>query len=196
MGTSIQKSLTRDKMPAGLYRALNMSVQLASLGLAALVLSQTASAATMPSTTASNLSLCGQGNLVVTGKTAGKAALFLPNCKQDWRAQPMRMRFSYQANIPGWAFKKAANILLERNVSAQQWKINKSAYQAFTANYQAIKAGDVYELNYQPDQQLMSLTLNQKQVAQVKNAAFVDYFLIWLGNKPFNAELKKQLLPQ
>ncbi len=172
-----------------------MTVQFAGLALATLLISQTAQAANMPSTTSPNLSLCGQGNLVITGKIAGKAALYLPNCKQDWRAQPMRMRFSYQANIPGWAFKKAANVLLERNVSAQQWKTNKTAYQAFTANYQAIKAGDVYELNYQPDQQLMSLSLNQKQVSQVKDAAFVDYFLIWLGNKPFNAELKKQLLP-
>lgn len=172
-----------------------MTVQFAGLALATLLISQTAQAANMPSITSPNLSLCGQGNLVITGKIAGKAALYLPNCKQDWRAQHMRMRFSYQANIPGWAFKKAANILLERNVSAQQWKTNKTAYQAFTANYQAIKAGDVYELNYQPDQQLMSLSLNQKQVSQVKDAAFVDYFLIWLGNKPFNAELKKQLLP-
>lgn len=142
----------------------------------------------------SSLSLCGEGNIVVTGKTAGKASLFLVNCQQDWRSQPARLRFSYQANIPGWAFRKAANVLLERNVSAQQWKNNKVAYEAFTANYQAIKKGDVYELNYQPEQQLMRLSLNQKPVTQMKDAAFADYFSIWLGNKPFSATLKQQLL--
>ena len=145
------------------------------------------------SSTAS-LSLCGEGNIVVAGKIAGKASLFLANCQQDWRAQPARLRFSYQANIPGWAFRKAANVLLERNVSAQQWKSNKTAYEAFTANYQAIKAGDVYELSYSPAQHAMRLTLNQQLVTTVNNSAFADYFLIWLGNKPFNATLKQQLL--
>ena len=165
-----------------------------AIALCGLCLSVVSPSVQADNSASTSLSLCGEGNLVVTGKTAGKASLFLVNCQQDWRSQPARLRFSYQANIPGWAFRKAANVLLERNVSAQQWQNNKVAYEAFTANYQAIKKGDVYELNYQPEQQLMRLTLNQKPVTQMKDAAFADYFSIWLGNKPFSATLKQQLL--
>ena len=165
-----------------------------AIALCGLCLSVVSPSVQADNSASASLSLCGEGNLVVTGKTAGKASLFLVNCQQDWRSQPARLRFSYQANIPGWAFRKAANVLLERNVSAQQWNNNKAAYEAFTANYQAIKKGDVYELNYQPEQQLMRLSLNQKPVTQMKDAAFADYFSIWLGNKPFSATLKQQLL--
>ena len=180
---------------ASLFKTLRLKrlfpTAIALCGLCLSVVSPSVQAA---SGAGASLSLCGEGNVVVTGKVVGKASLFLANCQQDWRTQPAHLRFSYQASIPGWAFRKAANVLLERNVSAQQWKNNKAAYEAFTANYQAIKKGDVYELNYQPEQQLMRLSLNQKPVTQMKDAAFADYFSIWLGNKPFSATLKQQLL--
>ncbi len=184
---------------ASLFKTLRLKrlfpTAIALCGLCLSVVSPSVQAASGADNSATaSLSLCGAGNVVVTGKVVGKASLFLANCQQDWRTQPAHLRFSYQASIPGWAFRKAANVLLERNVSAQQWKNNKAAYEAFTTNYQAIKKGDVYELNYQPEQQLMRLTLNQNPVTQMKDAAFADYFSIWLGNKPFSATLKQQLL--
>lgn len=143
---------------------------------------------------AATLQSCGQGAIEVTGKTVGQATLFLQDCQQPWQGQSIRLRFSYQANVPGWAFRKAANVLLARNLSSTAWNNHKAAYQAFTAQYQAIKSGDVYEISYQPAQESISLVFNQKPVYQLKNPAFQDYFLIWLGDKPFNIRLKKQLL--
>jgi hypothetical protein len=148
----------------------------------------------LSSVQAATLQQCGQGAIEVTAKTVGQATLFLQDCQQPWQGQPIRLRFSYQANVPGWAFRKAANVLLARNLSSTAWNNHKTAYQAFTAQYQAIKSGDVYEISYQPAQERISFGINQNPVNQLKNQAYKDYLLIWLGDKPFSIRLKKQLL--
>ena len=143
---------------------------------------------------AAELQQCGQGNITVAGRTVGAATLWMQNCDQGWQQQDKRLRFNYTASIPGWAFKKAANAILVRNLPDSAWKQHKTIFEQITAAYQPIHNGDYYELVYQAGDQNMQLSLNGKLLVQVQHAAIEQYFMVWFGDKPFNPMLKKQLL--
>lgn len=141
--------------------------------------------------THAKLQACGEGDLWVSKKNVGKAQYFAEDCKVSWQNQAIEMQFSYTENIPEWAFKRAAHYLLNRNVSQAN---TVKSLSKITENYQAVKSGDVYRLSYQPQSQALQLYLNGQNVAVLKHPNAVQYFSIWLGEKPFNATLKQQLL--
>ena len=141
--------------------------------------------------THAKLNACGQGSLVVSKKHVGQAQYFAENCKADWQTQAIEMQFSYTENIPEWAFKRAANFLLNRNIDNPN---TVKALSKMTEHYQAVKNGDVYKLSYRPQSQALQLYLNGQNVAVLKHPDAVQYFSIWLGEKPFNTALKQQLL--
>ncbi len=140
------------------------------------------------------LSRCGEGDIKVGAKTLGKALLWMQDCKQPWQQQTLRLQFSYSAAIPAWAFKKAANVILARNLSDDEWKLNKRTFEQITQQYRPIKAGDVYQLDYDVATQTLGLSLNAQPQGKIQGDMAKQYFLIWFGEKPFNLELKKQLL--
>ena len=140
---------------------------------------------------AQNLKMCGQGTLFVGKKAVGESRYFAERCGANWQNQNIQMEFSYRENIPEWAFKRAANHFLKRNLSNQNLM---SVYRSFTDLYQPVKAGDVYQLKYNHAQQRLSVYLNEKSLGQLQHPEAQQYFKIWLGAEPFNAKLKQQLL--
>jgi valyl-tRNA synthetase len=143
---------------------------------------------------AAALSACAQGDIKVSAKTVGKAILWLQNCQQPWQQQNLRLQFTYSASIPAWAFKKAANVILARNVSDQVWKQHKKTFANITQLYQPIQAGDVYQLDYDAANKALSLSLNSQLKGSIQGDVAQQYFLIWFGEKPFSVDLKQQLL--
>lgn len=143
---------------------------------------------------AAELQRCGQASISVAGRTVGIATLWMLDCKQDWQQQDKRLRFDYSASIPAWAFKKAASVILARNLPEQAWKQDKEVYAQITSSYQPIHSGDSYELVYSASNHQMQLSLNGRLLVQVQHALIEQYFLVWFGDKPFNPLLKKQLL--
>lgn len=164
--------------------AFTLQKTILSLGLVAISTVATTSYA-------ANLQKCGQGNLIVTAKNVGTASYFAEQCGRTWQNQNIQMEFAYTQNIPEWAFKRAANFLLKRNVSDQ--KLIK-VFEPITALYKPVKAGDTYRLNYIKQSETLSLSLNNQLLGQIKSPQAQQYFNIWLGSAPFSVTLKQELL--
>ena len=140
---------------------------------------------------AQQLNECGRGDLMVTQKKVGVAQYFAENCQQPWQRQNIQMDFKYGQNIPEWAFKRAANYLLKRNI--QDAKTEK-LLEPITNAYKPVKSGDIYRLTYTQNTQTLSLYLNGQLLQNIQHPLAHQYFNIWLGSQPFNVKLKQQLL--
>lgn len=134
---------------------------------------------------------CGTGTLLVGKKNVGLATYSAQNCSQSWLGQNIHMEFRYTENIPEWAFKRAATHFLKKNVNNFK---SDSALNQVTALYRPVKNGDVYRLSYLHTDQTLTLSLNNRELGKIKDPHIQQYFTIWLGNAPFSAKLKKQLL--
>ncbi|GAA3963800.1 chalcone isomerase family protein [Allohahella marinimesophila] len=147
------------------------------------------------------LEQCGTGELVAYRFfTVGHAALYRQACDQPW-ALPAKeaatILFRYAREIPAHAFPEAAEEMLARNIHDSQLKAQMpSRLEAFHAAYEAVDEGDLYQISYQQDLGL-SLMLNQKQLAVLEDGPLARlYFSIWLGDDPFDEDLKDDLLGQ
>lgn len=149
-----------------------------------------ASAISMPSLAKSD-TICGQGDLLVNKKSIGTATYLAESCNQSWQGQNIQMDFSYTENIPEWAFKRAATHFLKKNVNNLK---DDSPLNQVTMLYRPVKKGDVYRLSYQHSNQTLTLFLNHRVLGKVRDRQIQQYFTIWLGNSPFSAKLKQQLL--
>lgn len=149
-----------------------------------------AAAISMPSF-AQNLTLCGTGALLITKKNVGTATYKAQDCSKSWQGQNIQMDFRYTENIPEWAFKRAATHFLKKNVSSFK---DDSPLNKVTALYRPVKNGDVYRLSYQHSRQTLTLSLNDRELGKVQDPKIQQYFTIWLGESPFSAKLKQQLL--
>ncbi|MDH0032747.1 MULTISPECIES: chalcone isomerase family protein [unclassified Acinetobacter] len=138
-----------------------------------------------------NTQLCNTAPLIVTSKNVGSVSYYANNCSQNWENQNIRLDFSYNQNIPEWAFKKAATYYLKKNVTNFS---DESVLNRITALYHPVKRGDLYTLNYDQTSKQLSLSLNQKRLGAITDSQANQYFKIWFGNSPFNAKLKQQLL--
>ena len=141
------------------------------------------------STLANTVKTCSEGDLMVGNKVVGKARYAAQNCQANWQNQTIEMQFHYSENIPGWAFKRAANHFLKKNI---QGKIEH--FDKISNAYQSIQAGDRYSLFYRHSNQTLSLSLNGQNLARLQHPKAQQYFNIWLGNQPFSVKLKQQLL--
>ncbi len=54
---------------------------------------------------------------MVTSKKVGNVSYFAEDCLKNWQSQSIKMDFSYNRDIPEWAFKRAATHFLKKNVS-------------------------------------------------------------------------------
>ncbi len=139
------------------------------------------------------LQLCGVGELKAFGIfTVGEGSLYRPDCKADWTVaqdEPRYMEFRYDREIPASAFRDSATNLLRKNGIEET-----PALEGFHAGYRDIVAGDVYAIYYAPGKGL-ELRLNQVVQARLADDDLAQaYFSIWLGEQPFDAELKQALL--
>ncbi|ENV08544.1 hypothetical protein F966_03218 [Acinetobacter higginsii] len=140
-----------------------------------------------------NIQKCKTVPLVVTTKIVGTVSYYADNCHQNWESQNIQLDFSYDQNIPEWAFKKAANYYLKKNISNFA---NDSVLNQITELYKPVKKGDLYSLAYSQMNQQLKLSLNQKLLGSITDPQANQYFKIWFGSAPFNAKLKQQLLNQ
>ncbi|UUM27326.1 chalcone isomerase family protein [Acinetobacter colistiniresistens] len=138
-----------------------------------------------------NTQLCTTAPLIVTTKNVGSVSYYANNCSQNWENQNIRLDFSYNQNIPEWAFKKAATYYLKKNIAHFS---DESVLNRITELYHPVKKGDLYTLNYDQMNKQLSLSLNQKRLGSITDSQANQYFKIWFGDSPFNAKLKQQLL--
>jgi len=143
------------------------------------------------------LKLCSQAELKAFRLVhVGNAALYLEDCKKVsdiFSITPKRLRFLYDTTIPAKAFREASYEYLKINLGQKfsQWK---SSFVQFNSNYQDIKAGDYYDLIYEPLTGLL-LQLNGKDLAILKDREIaLAYLNVWFGNDPFSEDLKNKLL--
>lgn len=144
-----------------------------------------------PLASANKLLKCSTGELLVGQKQVGTANYYAENCAQFWQGQSMQMDFAYSQNIPEWAFKRAATHFLKKNINGYN---ESSALHQVTALYRPVKQGDLYRLSYVHSSKTLILSLNQRVLGRIQDAQAQQYFNIWLGNVPFSAKLKQQLL--
>ena len=143
------------------------------------------------------LKLCSQAELKAFRLIhVGNAALYLEDCNKIsdiFSITPKRLRFLYDTTIPAKAFREASYEYLKINLGHKfsQWKIS---FDQFNNNYQDIKAGDYYDLIYDPLTGLL-LQLNGKDLATIQDPDIaLAYLNVWFGNEPFSEDLKNKLL--
>jgi hypothetical protein len=124
----------------------------------------------------------------------GEARLLRRDCNvDDLLAAPMRLEFSYNREVPGDAFAKAALNFLEKNLNDRDFEQLKPRFERFNSHYRDIGDGDTYAMIYQ-DEQLL-LMLNDKPLTEEKGDRFAKAYLrIWFGEKPYSNNLKQALL--
>jgi len=143
------------------------------------------------------LKLCSQAELKAFRLIhVGNAALYLEDCNKVsdiFSIMPKRLRFLYDTTIPAKAFRDASLEYLKINLG-QKFSEWKSSFVQFNSNYQDIKAGDYYDLIYEPLKGLL-LQLNGKDLATIQDRDIaLAYLSVWFGNEPFSEDLKKTLL--
>lgn len=107
---------------------------------------------------------------------------------------PKRLEFHYFWDIPGPEFGKAGERVLARNVDGPTMKALRDRLDRIDRAYRDVKPGDRYALTYLPGKGT-ELSLNGAPLLVVEGADFAAaYFSIWLGGKPIDDGLKKELL--
>jgi len=107
---------------------------------------------------------------------------------------PKRLEFSYFWEIPGPEFGKAGEKILVRNVDGRTMAALRDRLDRINDAYRDVKPGDRYALTYRPGKGT-ELSLNGEPLLTVEGADFAAaYFSIWLGEKPIDDGLKKELL--
>ena len=140
---------------------------------------------------ASTLKKCAEAPLTVSKKNVGKVQYAAEQCGKSWHKQSIELEFSYTENIPAWAFRRAANHFLKKNIAS---KTELNALMPINRHYSQVKNGDVYRLRYDHPSTSLRLFLNGQQIAYIKNQYANQYFKIWFGSEPFSDTLKRQLL--
>ncbi|WP_303760707.1 chalcone isomerase family protein [Alcanivorax jadensis] len=126
--------------------------------------------------------------------TVGEARLLRLDCNvENLLAAPMRLEFSYNREVPGDAFAKAALNFLEKNLNDRDFEQLKPRFERFNSHYRDIDDGDTYAMIYQ-DEELL-LMLNDEPLTTEQGDRFARAYLrIWFGEKPYSNNLKQALL--
>ena len=107
---------------------------------------------------------------------------------------PKRLEFYYFWEIPGPEFGKAGERILARNVDERTMEALRGRLDRINSAYRDVKPGDRYALTYHPGMGT-ELSLNGTPLLVVEGDDFAAaYFSIWLGEKPIDDGLKKELL--
>jgi hypothetical protein len=107
---------------------------------------------------------------------------------------PKRLEFHYFWDIPGPEFGKAGERILARNVDGPTLSALRDRLDRIDRAYRDVKPGDRYALTYLPGKGT-ELSLNGTPLIVVEGADFAAaYFAIWLGEKPIDDGLRKELL--
>ena len=125
------------------------------------------------------------------------AVLYLngPNQPKDvLKDIPKRLAFCYFRNFTAEEFVEQTRELMEKNNAPSVFSKIRGEIDSFNRLYQNVKKGDCYSLTYLPGLGT-TLRLNNKKLGTIKGAAFAKaLFRVWFGPKPFQQDLKDQLL--
>jgi hypothetical protein len=125
------------------------------------------------------------------------AAIYLPSGtapEQVLADVPKRLEISYLVPIKGVDFQKGAAPVLERNQTPAELDRLRGRLERLNAAYRDVKPGDRYALTYLPGRGT-ELSLNGSPLTVIEGADFAAaYFGIWLGRKPIDEKLKRELL--
>lgn len=107
---------------------------------------------------------------------------------------PRRLEIEYFWAIPAEAFAEVTVDGIARNVDAETMADLHDRIERFNALYSDVRPGDRYALTYLPGDGTI-LSLNGVPRGSIPGADFARaLFSIWLGEEPFDASLKTQLL--
>ena len=125
------------------------------------------------------------------------AALYLPEGVSGEDALEdvsRRLELSYFWSIGADDFANAAEQLLERELSADQFARLRPRMKVLHRAYRDVRPDDRYSLTYFPETG-MELRLNGELLASIPGADFARaYFGIWLGSGALDADLRDELL--
>ena len=97
-------------------------------------------------------------------------------------------------SIEGSDFGRVTNKKISENVDPQTYERLRPRIEYHNSLYQDVRPGDRYSLTYIPGKGT-ELALNGVPQGVIEGADFAAaVFSIWLGPKPINASLKKDLL--
>lgn len=107
---------------------------------------------------------------------------------------PKRLEIAYFRGFEAAQFRRATVEGIRRNVDAAAFARLEPAIEALNALYRDVQPGDRYAIEYAPGAGT-ALLLNGEPLGRVEGAAMARaVFSIWLGDEPFDADLKAALL--
>lgn len=124
------------------------------------------------------------------------AELYLPPNYEDAafdRDKPLDLVFTYYRSISSEQLIKQANIALEAGQKSNQIAKFSKELETINSAYRNVNRGDRYRLNYVPNAGT-TLFLNDEKLVTIEDPNFPAFYLsIWLGDKPGNSKLSKNL---
>lgn len=142
-----------------------------------------------------NLSRCSQTEVsVMKFISVADAALYSEDCSQlPALAEHLQLSFIYHREIAGEDFIEAAETLLRRNLTAEEYTQIETDLNAFNQSYQSVQDGDRYDVRRSKNG--LFLLKNGHVISHHSSTVLGQvYYLIWFGDKPFNEKLKAALL--
>ena len=129
--------------------------------------------------------------------TLYSAVLYLPpaaSAEAVLGDTPRRLEIVYHRAIERADLIRAAEAILERNLSVSALARLRAGIDAMHRAYVDVREGDRYSLTYSPASGT-ELRYNEAPVATVPGAEFAAaYFAIWVGPDPLDASLRDSLL--
>ncbi len=107
---------------------------------------------------------------------------------------PKRLEIEYFRAIRAEDLGRAADDLLERNLSKGTLETLRSRLDELHAAYESVEPGDRYAIDYRPGAGT-ELSKNGRPLTVIPGADFAAaYFSIWLGERPIDPVLRDRLL--
>ncbi len=107
---------------------------------------------------------------------------------------PRRLEIEYMRGFDAAVFARSTRQLVRRNVGQTRYARLEPGVEAFNTLYRDVTPGDRYALTYVPGHGT-ELALNGVALGSLPGAELSQaLFSIWLGARPFDAELKRKLL--
>jgi hypothetical protein len=116
------------------------------------------------------------------------------NLEEILSDRPKRLEVEYFHAIKGSDFGPVTDKFIARNLDAAALERIRPQVTYHNTLYRDVRPGDRYALTYIPGRGT-ELSLNGERLGVVPGAAFASaLFAMWLGEKPMDAEFKRQLL--
>lgn len=107
---------------------------------------------------------------------------------------PKKLEIQYLLKIPGAEIAKATEVGLENNLSAEAYRALERKINLVNSLWPNVKKGDRYEVAYIPGEGT-SFIFNGQLQQVIEGADFAAaFFSIWIGEKPIDKKLRKQML--